>query len=382
MTSQPYTSAQASLSFAEFDERAQRGESLTVAFFGGSLTWGAQATDPLKTSYRAIVSQNLQARYPDAHFTFVDAAIGGTGSQLGAFRLQRDVLAHEPDLVFLDFTINDGASHRPVDDRLSSYESLIRRMVMAGIPVVQVILAVKADVAPKESARPLDFFHKEIAQAYGLPIADALAWMRSAVLVDERATADELWDLPYDSTHPGDAGYALYAEAVWDAYVRAVAGNVICRLPEETVHPNHYMQVDRFELTTLKPIPAGWAAGVPHRNAVAFDFVCSRWMDGLVIAKGSDAAPPDVLRLKFKGESVLLFGESTPESGRYSVSIDGAEPVEYEAHCSNGNMRLVRLAAYGLSPGVTHTLEIRPLLKAGEELRLNSICIAGGCVEG
>ena len=61
----------------------------------------------MKTSYRAIVSQNLRDRYTNAHFTFVDAAIGGTGSQLAAFRLQRDVLDYEPDLVFLDFALND-----------------------------------------------------------------------------------------------------------------------------------------------------------------------------------------------------------------------------------------------------------------------------------
>lgn len=37
----------------------------------------------------------------------MDAAIGGTGSQLGAFRLKRDVSRFHPDLVFLDFTVND-----------------------------------------------------------------------------------------------------------------------------------------------------------------------------------------------------------------------------------------------------------------------------------
>jgi acyl-CoA thioesterase I len=35
--------------------------------------------------------------------------IGGTGSQFAAFRLERDVFARKPDLVFIDFTINDDA---------------------------------------------------------------------------------------------------------------------------------------------------------------------------------------------------------------------------------------------------------------------------------
>ncbi len=123
---------------SHFRDWPNEGDWKNSAFLGGSLTWGAQATDPLKTSYRAIVARNLSERYPEADFNFVDAAIGGTGSQLGAFRLQRDVLAYEPDLAFLDFTVNDHASKVPEDDRPSSYESLIRRMVQADVPVVQV----------------------------------------------------------------------------------------------------------------------------------------------------------------------------------------------------------------------------------------------------
>ena len=65
--------------FAEFDRRAKAGERLTVVFFGASLTWGANATDPLLTSYRAVMANRLEQKYPAAHFTFRDGAIGGTG---------------------------------------------------------------------------------------------------------------------------------------------------------------------------------------------------------------------------------------------------------------------------------------------------------------
>ncbi len=136
----------ASLDFFTFDQKARSGDELTVAFFGGSLTWGAQSTNPQQTSYRALIEIKFAATYPKAHFRFWDAAIGGTGTQLGAFRLERDVLSRNPDLVFLEFTINDDPYPEPNPDRLSSYESLVRRLVQAGIPVVQVILPAKKDV--------------------------------------------------------------------------------------------------------------------------------------------------------------------------------------------------------------------------------------------
>jgi hypothetical protein len=57
-------------SFSSFDRRAKAGENLNVVFFGASWTWGANASDPLRTSYRAVVAQKMKARYPRAHFEF------------------------------------------------------------------------------------------------------------------------------------------------------------------------------------------------------------------------------------------------------------------------------------------------------------------------
>src|SRR4051812_40504449 len=88
-------------SFAEFEERARAGGPLSVVFFGGSLTWGANASEPNTTSYRGLMAEYLRQKYPKASFTFHDASIGGMGSTLGMFRLERDVLAYQPDLVFL-----------------------------------------------------------------------------------------------------------------------------------------------------------------------------------------------------------------------------------------------------------------------------------------
>jgi lysophospholipase L1-like esterase len=73
---------------------------VTVAYLGGSITamngWRNKTTDWLRTTY------------PGATFKEIHAAIGGTGSDLGVFRLGRDVLAHKPDLLFVEFATNDG----------------------------------------------------------------------------------------------------------------------------------------------------------------------------------------------------------------------------------------------------------------------------------
>ena len=275
--------------------------------------------------------------------------------------------------MFLDFTINDNPYSEPSPGRLASYESLVRRLVQARIPVVQVILPAKKDVLANPPARPLDAKHKEIAAAYGLPVADAVALVQQRV-ADGKTTPDKLWDLPEDGTHPGDAGYALYAEAAWDAFQRAVSGNVRCRLPGKMLHADTYMTVNRHRLAAFLALPNGWQIGKPHRNAVAFDFVCSRWMDDLGIAEAG-AAP---LRLKVQASDILLFGEMTKNSGSYQVRVDGGEPQTFSAKCADGNMRLVEMIAGELDPTREHQVEISPVLKPGEELRIESVCAAGG----
>ncbi len=134
------------------------------------------------------------------------------------------------------------------------------------------------------------------------------------------------------------------------------------------------MKATRERLAKSDAPPTGWQIGKPHRNAIAYDFVCSRWMDNLLVAQ-ENAAP---LRQTFNGSDVLIFGEQTKKSGSYSVRIDDGEARTYSAKCAAGNMRLVQVVAEGLDPEKTHTIEITPILRPGEELRIESICIADG----
>lgn len=75
--------ADLSPSFASFDLRASADQPLSVVFSRRSLTWGASASNPSRTSCRALMGQYHQERYPKSSFTFIDAAIGGTGSKPG-----------------------------------------------------------------------------------------------------------------------------------------------------------------------------------------------------------------------------------------------------------------------------------------------------------
>jgi lysophospholipase L1-like esterase len=393
----------ASPSFAEFEQRAQAGSRLNVVFFGASLTWGANASDPLLSSYRARVAQQLEARYPQAHFTFWDAAIGGTNSQLGAFRLDRDVLRHQPDLVFLDFTANDGINEA-TPETLASYEALVRRIIVEGhAAVVEMIFPfgwdVKAADFEKMKRRTA---HLEIAKAYHAAVGDAVALAVGRVQGGQ-TSMEKIW--PYDLVHPGDAGYELFADAAWSGYENAVKTGLVCAAPEKMLYDDTYLHVARVRLSTLGALPAGWKAGRPNLISAYFDMLMSRWLDDEVIAsnraeaaaaggeKAAKLQQPAPLELKFRGEMLLLFGEGTPASGKYRAYLDGKlaeRPAGKEivsvfdaagiAGPSHGNAHHYQVLAEHLDPAVEHSLKIEPLLSSEkeQELRLESVCVAGG----
>lgn len=357
---------------------------------GGSLTWGAGASDPLKTSYRALIGQWLEQAYPQAHLSFVDGAIGGSGAQLGAFRLNRDVLAYQPSLFFLDFTLNDG-TYQISPDTLAAYEAIVRRTIReAGCPVVQMFLASRADIEAGQLDKMLRrSAHLKLSRAYHTAVGDAIVLMQRRYQRGQ-LDLDRLWPPErFDTTHPGDAGYVCYAEAAWQALQKAIARRVVCRVPEKMLFGDTYQTWTRTPVAELRP--RGWHTATPKMGYLAFDFLMSRWLDSLCVGanfveldrvKTRPAPAAGPLRVGFHGSTVLLFGESTPRSGRYRVRIDGGAGTEFNA-CkmgSTGNGHLWQVIAEGL-PVQEHTLEITPLFvssKVPAELRLESICVAGG----
>jgi lysophospholipase L1-like esterase len=385
-------------SFAEFDAKARAGAKLNVVFFGCSLTWGANSSDPAETSYRAVMRDRFEAEYPAAHFRFRDASIGGPNSQLGVFRLDRDVLAHKPDLVFVDFTANDGINSAD-PERLASYESILRRLATAGIPVVQVAFPFKGDIDTAKLPKLKRLAaHRALAEAYGNGWGDAVTWICQGA--DQgKWKLDDLW--VSDGVHPHDPGYREFAAAAWDGYLAAVKAKLAPQAPAQLLHGATYMAQRRVRLADLPALPEGWRKGHPNLTAVNHDWLMSRWLDDLVVAgnrkldeKGKPGKEPQTvqpLRLKVEATTILFFGECTADSGKFRVKIDG-KPVTgawgqdkdsdlFDGNrWKNGNGFLLYEIARGLDPSVPHLVEIEPVFDdtKAQELKLESICVAGG----
>ena len=85
-----------------FLAKLKAGKPVTVAYLGGSIT--------AMNGWRNMTTDWLRKANPRASVTEVHAAIGGTGSGLGVFRVGHDALEKNPDLLFIEFATNDSGA--------------------------------------------------------------------------------------------------------------------------------------------------------------------------------------------------------------------------------------------------------------------------------
>ena len=376
------------LSLKRFHERALAREPLNVVFFGGSLTWGANASDPQITSYRGLMTQFLREKYPSTAITFYDAAIGGTGSQLGMFRLDRDVLARKPDLVFLDFTVNDWAEGTD-QQTLGSYERILRELLANRAMVMPVFMMFRGHAEKPDAPLPARHqAHLKLAEAYSLPSANTVPYVLDKI----RAGADikTLW--PFDTAHPDDPGYRLFFECVRDRYEQAIKVDAPATVPEKTVFEDLYPKRTRLTLADGH-LPGGWTREKTRRTSLWFDGLSSRWMGDVACANAANK--PQALEVGFAGSMVGFFGEHDGLTPPVKVWIDGKpipDPGAKEKNLvwkldtsrfaprkkGSGNLFMWQAVANDLPDG-KHTLRIEPVWEGKEkgELRIESICSAG-----
>jgi len=82
---------------------------VNIVCHGHSVPAGYFATPVVDTfnAYPHLLHRGLKERFPLAVINVVVTAIGGEESSGGAIRFERDVLSHYPDVVTIDYGLND-----------------------------------------------------------------------------------------------------------------------------------------------------------------------------------------------------------------------------------------------------------------------------------
>lgn len=86
-----------------------KNRTINIVFHGHSVPAGYFKTPQVSTldAYPNLLLKGLKTIYPFAVINVIVTAIGGENSVQGAKRFERDVLIHKPDLIMIDYGLND-----------------------------------------------------------------------------------------------------------------------------------------------------------------------------------------------------------------------------------------------------------------------------------
>ena len=219
-------------------KRAANGESLVIGFLGGSITQGSLSSTP-KTCYAYLVYEWWKKSFPNAAFSFVNGGIGGTTSHYGGARAWKDVLCYRPDIVTVDFSVNDDANEFFEE----TYEGMLRRLLAApSAPAVVVLNNVFYDIGKNAQN-----YHNRIADHYGIPHVS----IKDTVYPDVESGKIVRADITPDNLHPNDKGHRLVADEICK-----LLDSIKAEMEEETIAgENIEGKSTKTEASVLLPAP-------------------------------------------------------------------------------------------------------------------------------
>ncbi|MEI6161320.1 MAG: GDSL-type esterase/lipase family protein [Roseococcus sp.] len=192
------------------------GEPLTIVALGSSSTEGAGASSP-RANYPARLEVLLRQALPGVELRVINAGRSGETSAEMLARLERDVLAHEPDLVIWQAGGNEVLLGRDTTAFLALMREGLRRLRAAGVEVVLMDNQRSPRIMSAPASRSFDAAMQSLAREERVPLFARSRLMqrwREAGLAPSEVLAP-------DGLHHNDRGYACLAEALAAALLRS-----------------------------------------------------------------------------------------------------------------------------------------------------------------
>lgn len=374
-----------------------------VAYLGGSITCGA-VTFPVcgtnsagiaydysayraeQQSWRALTFEWLRARYEQrpGQFRQVHAAIGGTSSLLGCYRLEKDVLQKNPDLVFVEFAVNDGGMGRVTRGNPDAPGSILRtsRYIVDQLrkqnAQVAIFMPLSTHRVLEGSASTawgemLDVSHDQTrlaAEMLRLPYVS----IRDAF--DREAATGLTYDgpdTPNNYVHPAPYGYQVYAEAVEKSLAEIfetgafVFKTTVSPVPAYPVAPRLILPEELVAHAT------GWRVEAPARYEAPV--LKSR---SCLTARSTNA----VVEYTFNGTAVGLWMD-IQSKGAMDMWLDGKRVGRYANQIPSPGPFTARFFTLSkvLDPAIAHTLRLVPVSTPDAEeplLMLRGVTVDAG----
>jgi len=321
-----------------FFTKVARSDSLKVAYIGGSIT--------AQEGWRFYSLNWFQERFPQAKFSEINAAIGGTGSDFGVFRLQEQVLKHNPDLVFIEFAVND--SRKPVEKTFRSVEGMVRQIWQNNSETdICLVYTIKNTFLEDEMAGKLPspkMAMEQIAGHYGIPSIN-FGTEVSRMVKDQQLLFEgkpsEIDGKPVfsrDGVHPyTETGHRIYHEALQRGFETMLQEEKTATNRKDLPPPltfNYFsnaQMLDPLEVERSENWETVKVEDVPSLTKF------SPYIDQF----GKADQTGEYISVRFKGNAIGAYDVKGPGTGKIIVKIDGVVRdtiSRFDAYCTYWRM--------------------------------------------
>lgn len=364
-------------------ERAKNGEDVTIAYIGGSITQGAGAK-PINTNSYAYQSylkfKEMFGNEGGENIHFIKAGVGGTSSELGVVRYERDILRNgqvEPDIVVVEFAVNDEGD----ETKGVCFESLVLKILSAENKPAAILLfsVFQDDWNLQDRLAP-------VGEHYDLPMVS----IKDAVVEQFKLSREEgniisKRQFFYDLYHPANDGHRAMADCL--AYLfaetdRADKDQEDIVLDKEPVIGNYFKDIlllDRKENRGLAVIDEGGFKGTDtdlqsvemDKDSFGTPQFPYNWMY-------DPASGGKSFRMEIESKGLILIFKDSGSSlfGKADVFVDGEYVLTADPHINNWT-HCNPLILYQEDTAGKHHVEIR--MAAGDEDKYFTI-LGFGCV--
>lgn len=201
---------------AELKKHWPKNRLVRMVFHGHSVPAGYFNTPTVRRydSYPTLFHQQVCQAYPAATIDLAVTAIGGEQSEQGAVRFERDVLSLRPDVVFIDYAMNDRGIGLP--RAKTAWQSMIEACLTRGIPVVLLTSTPTSqeDIQSDQARLALHAAQtRALGEKYNIPVVDSYAMFQGLVEAGSRTN-----DFLSHPVHPNRAGHQLVADLLFEQF--------------------------------------------------------------------------------------------------------------------------------------------------------------------
>jgi len=192
-------------------KKLKAGENVTIVAFGDSLTHGWMVSK----GYIDFIDEMLSLKYPESRHRIINRGIPGDTSDAGLYRIRRDVLDENPDLILIQFALNDAYMGSSPGRLKRNILSMIERIKDDTSAAILLITSVMINIKHENSmAEKFYSILQEISLEKDIPIALVHEYWKKMISdgIDHGSLVQG------DQVHPTVEGHRLMAEAVMELF--------------------------------------------------------------------------------------------------------------------------------------------------------------------